>query len=89
METNITINGQIKAILSKEYEGQTTTYIQFLMDTEAKGMEILKVKITHKEDIQKLQKGSIISVPITLTAVNGNIYYSQVEAIKLFRENKQ
>lgn len=88
METNITISGKIMAVLSKEYEGQTTTYIQFLMDTEAKGMEILKVKITHKEDIPKLQKGSIISVPITLTAVNGNIYYSQIEAIKLLRENK-
>jgi hypothetical protein len=89
MNTNITITGQIMAILSKEYEGQKTTYIQFLMDTEKKGMEILKVKITKDEDILKLQKGSIISVAVSITAVNGNIYYSQLEAIKILRETKQ
>ncbi len=88
METNITISGQIMAVLSKEYEGKTTTHIQFLMDTEAKGMEILKVKITLNEDMQKLIKGSYVSVPVSMVAVNGNIYYSQVDTIKLLRENK-
>ena len=89
METNLSINGKIMAILSKEYEGQKTTYMQFLMDSEAKGMEILKVKITNEDDILKLKKGLIVTVPVNITAMNGNIYYSQISDIEVLKENKK
>ncbi len=88
MNTNITINGQIATLLSKEYEGQTTTYIQFLKESEKNGMEILKVKITNLEDIPKIQKGAVISVAVNIASVNGNLYYSQSDAVKILRENK-
>ena len=88
MNTNITINGQIATILSKEYEGQTTTYIQFLKESEKNGMEILKVKITNTEDISKLQKGTVISIAVNIASVNGNLYYSQSDTVKILRENK-
>ena len=51
--TSITINGKILSILEKSYENKKTTYAQFLMESEAKGMEIIKVKIVKEEDILK------------------------------------
>ena len=89
MNTNISISGQIATVLSKEYEGQTTTYIQFLKESEKNGMEILKVKISNMEDIPKLQKGSVISIAVNIASVNNNLYYSQTDAVKILREPKQ
>ena len=80
--TSITINGKIISILEKSYENKKTVYAQFLMESESKGMEILKVKITNESDISKLQKDSLVSVPISISSVNGNLFYSQIEAIR-------
>ena len=54
--TNITINGKIITVLEKKFEDKKTVYAQFLMESESKGMEIIKVKITNEADIQKLEK---------------------------------
>lgn len=86
--TSITINGKVLTILEKEYEDKKTVYAQFLMESEVKGMEVLKVKVTNNEDISKLQKDMIVSVPVSIASVNGNMYYSQVEAIKYLKEMK-
>jgi len=86
--TSITINGKVLTILEKEYEDKKTVYAQFLMESESKGMEVLKVKVTNNEDISKLQKDMIVSVPVSIASVNGNMYYSQVEAIKYLKEMK-
>ncbi|WP_404319477.1 hypothetical protein [Malaciobacter canalis] len=86
--TSITINGKVLTILEKEYEDKKTVYAQFLMESESKGMEVLKVKVTNNEDISKLQKDMIVSVPVLISAINGNMYYSQVEAIKYLKEMK-
>ncbi|RXJ98946.1 hypothetical protein CRV02_12915 [Arcobacter sp. CECT 8989] len=86
--TSITINGKIMTVLEKEYEDKVTVYVQFLMESESRGMEILKVKITQEVDIQKLQKDMIVSIPVSISSVNGNMYYSQVSDIKYLKEMK-
>ena len=86
--TSITINGKIASILEKSYENKKTIYAQFLMESEIKGMEIIKVKITNEIDIPKLEKDSVVAVPITISSVNGNLYYSQSNQVKFLKEMK-
>lgn len=86
--TNITINGKIMTVLEKKFEDKKTVYAQFLMESESKGMEIIKVKIVNEADIQKLEKDLVVSVPVSISAVNGNLYYSQADNIKFHKEIK-
>ena len=86
--TNISINGKIITVLEKMYEDKKTIYAQFLMESESKGMEIIKVKITNEADIQKLEKDLVVSVPVSVAAVNGNLYYSQADNIRFHKEIK-
>jgi hypothetical protein len=86
--TSITINGKIISILEKVFENKKTVYVQFLMESEAKGIEIIKVKITNEIDIPKLEKDSVVAVPITISSVNGNLYYSQSNQVKFLKEMK-
>ncbi|MDN5114974.1 hypothetical protein [Aliarcobacter butzleri] len=86
--TQILINGKIITVLEKKFEDKKTVYAQFLMESESKGMEIIKVKITNEADIQKLEKDLVISVPVSISAVNGNLYYSQSDNIKFSKEIK-
>jgi hypothetical protein len=77
MKNKITITGKISAILEKEYQGAKTTQVQFLMESDSKGIEVIKVKITKDEDKLKLFKDAIVSIPVSIVAVNGNLYYTQ------------
>ena len=86
--TQITINGKIMTVLEKKFEDKKTVYAQFLMESESKGMEIIKVKIVNEADISKLEKDLIVSVPVSIVAVNGNLYYSQADNIKFHKEIK-
>ena len=84
--TSITINGKIMSILEKSYENKKTIYAQFLMESEIKGMEIIKVKITNETDISKLEKDAVVSVPVLISSVNGNLYYSQISQIRILNK---
>ena len=86
MNTNITINGKIISVLEKSFENKKTIYAQFLMESESKGMEIIKVKITNENDISKLEKDAVVSVPVSISSVNGNLYYSQISQIKFLNK---
>ncbi|WP_072681603.1 hypothetical protein [Arcobacter sp. LA11] len=88
MNTNLTINGQIMAILEKEYNSEKTVYIQFLMQSEKKGFEVIKVKCTVETDYAKLQQNQNVSIPVSIAVVNSVIYYSQVAEAKILREQK-
>lgn len=88
MNTNLTINGQIMAILEKEYNGEKTVYIQFLMQSEKKGFEVIKVKCTVESDYAKLQQNQNVSIPVSIAVVNNTLYYSQVAEAKVLREQK-
>ena len=56
------------------------------MESEAKGMEIIKVKIVNEADIQKLEKDLVVSIPVSIVGVNGNLYYSQSDNIRFHKE---
>ena len=86
MNTNITINGKIISVLEKSFENKKTIYAQFLMESETKGMEILKVKITNENDIPKIEKDNLVSIPVSISSVNGNLYYSQISQIKILNK---
>ena len=86
--TQILINGKIITVLEKMYEDKKTIYAQFLMESESKGMEIIKVKITNEADIQKLQKDLRVSIPVSVVAVNSNLYFSQSDNIIFNKEIK-
>lgn len=86
MNTNITINGKIISVLEKSFENKKTIYAQFLMESETKGMEILKVKITNENDISKIEKDSLVSIPVSISSVNGNLYYSQISQIRFLNK---
>lgn len=86
MNTNITINGKIISVLEKSFENKKTIYAQFLMESETKGMEILKIKITNENDISKLEKDSLVSIPVSISSVNGNLYYSQISQIRFLNK---
>lgn len=86
--TSITINGKIISILEKVFENKKTVYVQFLMESESKGIEIIKIKITNEIDIPKLEKDSVVAVPVSIAVVNGNLYYSQSNQVKFLKEMK-
>ena len=86
--TNITINGKIMTVLEKKFEDKKTVYAQFLTVSERKGMEIIKVKIVNEADIQKLEKDLVVSIPVSIVGVNGNLYYSQSDNIRFHKEVK-
>lgn len=88
MKTNLSINGKVIAVLHKEYEGKTTVSAQFMSESHTKGFEILKVKMTNEEDCINLRKDIYVSIPVSIAAVNGNIYYSQVDSMKVIKEVK-
>lgn len=89
MTTNISINGKISAVLQKKYEGKETTYLQFITESETKGFEIIKVKITNQDDLGKIEKGAVVSIPVAISAVNNALYYTQSDSMKIYKEQKQ
>lgn len=86
MNTNITINGTIMAVIEKDYNSEKTIYAQFLKEDTKKGFEVIKVKITIESDYSKLQQNQVVSIPVNIASVNGNIYFSQSSELKVLRE---
>jgi len=82
MQTQISINGKVMAITEKTYEGKKTVYAQFLLESEARGMEIIKVKITNESDIIQLKKDEFVSIPVVIACVNNTSYYTQCDGMK-------
>ena len=76
------------AELVKQFEVSGTENIQAVCTEELFfTAEEWKAK-TEKEDISKLEKDLIVSVPVSIVAVNGNLYYSQADNIKFHKEIK-
>ncbi len=81
MNTKLIILGQVYAIAKKTFENQETVYTQFLNKQENGGVEIMQVKMTHKEDISTLKEGLNIKIPIKVSSYQGKLYYTQIEPI--------
>ncbi len=86
MNTNITINGTVMAVIEKDYNNDKTVYAQFLKEDTKKGFEVIKVKITIESDYSKLQQNQVVSIPVNIAVVNGNMYFSQSSELKVLRE---
>lgn len=86
MNTNITINGTVMAVIEKDYNNDKTVYAQFLKEDTKKGFEVIKVKITIESDYSKLQQNQVVSIPVNIAVVNGNMYFSQNSELKVLRE---
>lgn len=86
MNTNITINGTVMAVIEKDYNSEKTIYAQFLKEDTKKGFEVIKVKITIESDYSKLQQNQVVSIPVNIAVVNGNMYFSQSSELKVLRE---
>jgi hypothetical protein len=76
------------AIVEKDYNNEKTVYVQFLKEDVKKGFEVIKVKMTVQSDYSKLQQNQMVSIPVNLANVNGNIYFSQNAELKVLREQK-
>jgi hypothetical protein len=75
MKTNLQISGKIMTLLSKTHDNKVTHYAQFLSESESKGMEILKVKLS--DSIGRLEKGQAVTIPVKIACVNNTLFYSQ------------
>jgi len=83
--TKIVITTKAELVLSKEYEGETTTYIQSIQKTEKKGFEVLKIKLS--DSMLNFKEGDTVSVPVKLSAMNSQIFYSQNGKIEVVKGN--
>lgn len=81
----IIITTQAELILNKEYEGETTTYIQSIQKSEKKGFEVLKIKLT--DSILNFKEGDLVSVPVKLSAMNSQVFYTQDGKIEILKGN--
>lgn len=74
------------AVIEKDYNSEKTIYAQFLKEDVKKGFEVIKVKITIESDYSKLQQNQVVSIPVSIAVVNGNMYFSQNSELKVLRE---
>lgn len=72
---------KVDNIHKKEYEGLTTTYIQTIQKSETKGFEVIKIKLT--DTVLNFKDGDFISIPVKLSAMNSQIFYTQNGKIEL------
>jgi len=74
---------KIDHIQEKEYEGTKSMQLQTIQKSEKKGFEIVKVKLT---DINlNCKVGDYISIPVRLSAMNSQIFYTQNGKIELVK----
>ena len=73
--TVLSMNGKVKHITVKEYEGKTTISLQFLAKTEQKGYEVIKVKLT--QELDGIKENDMVHIPVIISTMNNNIYYTQ------------
>lgn len=70
-------------VLNKEYEGKKTISVQTITEHEKRGYEVLKVKLTDEHI--NFKEGDIVSIPIKLSAMNNQIFYTQCGKIEVVK----
>lgn len=83
MYSNIIIKGQVLKVLEKEYQGNISYSIQFMTQDEKKGFSIIGVKVEPDLMIQGLKENDNVEIPLKISFVNNNIYYSATNKIKV------
>jgi len=82
MNTKLILFGSVYAIAKKEFNQDLTVYAQFLNQNEENGaVEVQKVKMTVRNDIENLKEGQNVKIPVKISSYEGKLYYTQVEQI--------
>ena len=81
MNTKLIITGTVYAVAKKSFEGQDTTYAQFLNKTENGGVEIQQVKITDIQDVQSLKEGQNVKISVKVSSYQNKLFFTQIEQI--------
>lgn len=79
----IVLTLKVDKVLEKEYEGKKTINVQTIEEHERRGFEVLKVKLI--DDSITFKEGDIISIPVKLSSMNSQIFYTQngkIEVVK-------
>lgn len=83
--SSLVIKGQIVKVLVKEYQGKTSYSCQFLTQDDKQGFKVIPVKV-EQEFLGNVKDGDIVEAPIKITTMNGNIYYSSINNIKIIKQ---
>lgn len=81
MNSKLVILGSIYAIAKKSFKEEETVYAQFLNKQENGAVDILKVKMVIKNDIENIKEGQNVKIPVKISSYEGNLFYTQIEAI--------
>lgn len=81
--TKISIQGRVEHKLIKEFQGNTTTILQFITKSEKKGFEVLRIKMIEENTL--LKEGDMVSIPVAISAMNNNIFYAQNGKIEILK----
>jgi len=86
----ILIKGQLGGIKTTEFEGKKTINLQFLVEDEIKGMDIISVKVSNEEHLTEgLVKRANVLCPINVSSMGQdgskktNIYYRTAGKIQV------
>lgn len=75
----ITLEIKVDNILEKEFEGEKTVYVQTIQKSERKGFEVIRIKLT--DNSFNLKDGDFITIPVSISAMNSQIFYTQAGKI--------
>ncbi len=81
MNTKLVLLGSIYAVAKKTYKEEETIYAQFLNKKEDGTIDIQKVKMTDKNDIQSIKEGQNVKIPVNISSYEGKLYFTQLELI--------
>jgi len=72
----LSYTGKLEAIREKEFQGETTKYLQFLShDDLSGGIVLTDIKCTNAEVLKTAKVGEEVNIPVKVSTMNGNIYY--------------
>jgi hypothetical protein len=87
---NIYLQGMLGGVKTTEFEGKKTINLQFLVEDEVKGLEVISVKVSNEEHLSEgLVKGVNVKCPIMISAMGTegskktNTYYRTAGKIQV------
>ena len=76
------LNGKVASIRKSSYEGKESVKLQFI-DNTGNGISLIEVKLSENENSDQYKDNMSVVVPVSVSSVNGNIYYKQTGKIKV------
>lgn len=86
MYSQIKITGQVLKIIKKEYEGKESYQLQFMLNDPKKGFNVLSVKLEKEFFTSDIKDNVNVEVPVRVVSVNGVLYYSSTDKVKVLQK---